>query len=266
MCVTVRVLLVFLLMFVPPLAAGEAAPPGEAAKLFADAGVAYAAGDWAKAIEKYEAIPAASGGVVSAALCHNLANAHFRAGDEAKAALWNRRGLALAFWVPETRQNLRFLGNKLGFLSFERGWAERLPRRWVELAVAGAGWVAGLAVLWLVWWTPAVGRRWVPVTLLALAVPVVAAGVTALVLKQRAMAPVGECMVVVAKDAAAFTAPVEASPTVISLPPGSEVRPLRTEGLWTYAAIPSASDEPLRGWVRTAVLEKLWPWAPALVD
>jgi len=36
--------------------------------------------------------------------------------------------------------------------------------------------------------------------------------------------------------------------------------------LWTYAAIPSASDEPLRGWVRTAVLEKLWPWAPALVD
>ena len=265
MPLSLRVLLLLLLSFCGRVSAAEApAAPPDPAKLTADAMRAYQAGDWATAIEKFEAVAAAD--TISAELCHNLSNAHFRAGNEAKAALWARRALAMKFWLPETRQNFRFLGNKLGFLSFDRRPAERLRRQWLHTALFAASWTAGLSIIWLAWATPRQGRRWPLITLLALALPVTIACIVAFVSKNGAPAPVAATSVVMTADAAAFTAPAEASPTVISLPPGSEVRPLRTEGLWSYCTIPGDDDQPLRGWVRTAALEPLWPWQPSLVD
>jgi hypothetical protein len=253
----------------PPAPPAESAPPVPAESLsrtITDAEVAFKAGDWERAIEKFEAITAAPDGRVSPELCHNLATAHFRAGHDASAALWMRRALALNPWLPETRQNLRFLSNKSGFLSFERSLAERLPRRFLIPAVTISAWAAALALLWLLWLTPRPGRRWPLAAALATALPILAAALAILVLKKRAIAPVSACEVVIAKDAAAFTAPAEASPSVISLPEGSEVLPIRTEGLWTYCTIPSPADQPLRGWIRSASLEKLWPWHATLAD
>ena len=260
-----RAFLLLLFVFWSRAAAAEApAAPPDPAKLTAEANRAYQASDWAAAIEKFEAVAAAD--AISAELCHNLSNAHFRAGNEAKAALWARRALALKFWLPETRQNFRFLGNKLGFLSFDRRPAERLRRAWIHTALFGASWVAGLAVIWLTWATPRPGRRWPLITLVALALPLTIACIAALVSKNGAPAPLTATSVVMTTDAAAFTAPAEASPTVISLPPGSEVGPLLKEGNWSYCTIPGDDDQPLRGWVRTDALEPLWPWQSSLID
>lgn len=251
----------------PPPAKTPAAPPAESlSRTIEDAEIAFKAGDWNKAIEKFETVTAAPNGSISPELCHNLATAHFRAGNEASAALWMRRALALHPWLPESRQNLRFLANKSGFLSFERSFAERIPKRFLIPALTASAWAAGLALLWLLWLTPKPGRRWPLAAILGTALPIFITSLAFLALKKKAAAPVTACEVVTAKDTSAFTAPAEASPTVISLPQGSEVLPIRTEGLWTYCTIPSPSDQPLRGWVRSAALEKLWPWRQSLAD
>jgi len=251
----------------PPPAKAPAPPSADSvSRTIEDAEIAFKAGDWDKAIGKFEAVTAAPSGSISPELCHNLATAHFRAGNDANAALWMRRALALNPWLPEARQNLRFLANKSGFLSFERSFAERIPKRFLVPTLTASAWATGLALLWLLWLTPTPGRRWPLTAILGTALPIFVASLVFLVLKKQAAAPVTACDVVTAKDASAFTAPAEASPTVISLPQGSEVLPIRTEGLWTYCAIPSSSDQPLRGWVRSASLEKLWPWHQSLAD
>lgn len=242
--------------------------PGPAWK---DAMTAYKAGEFEKALEGFRKI-ADDEQQVSAALCHNIANCAWRLDDKAAASIWYRRALALDRWLPEAHQNLRFLERTVGFHRFDQDgivkFAGLLPRKhWIAVC-QGAIWITGIAIVWLVWLTPRPGRRWPLVTLLSIAFAVIGTTVCGLVGKSMDKTPFVKRLVSTpAENAFARSAPAEAAGTVIALPPGSELFPIRKEGLWTYCDIPGGDkDAPLRGWVRNVTTEPLWPWNASLVE
>ncbi len=266
--------LLALLLLLPAALTHAATGPGTA---FRDALTAYNAGDYEKALAEFTHI-AEDEKQISAALCHNIANSAWKLDDRAAASIWYRRALALDPWLPEARQNLRFMENKVAYLRFEkRGlvkFAALVPRTWWMGACQGGAWLALLTIVWLVWAPPRRGRRWPLVTLLCLAVAVVIAAACGLIGKRLDPAPFARLLISLpdresdkTKEAWARTAPVEAAQTVIELPPGSELMPIREEGYWTYCDIPGGEQgAPLRGWVRTGTTMKLWPWEPSLVE
>lgn len=242
--------------------------PGPA---FRDAMTAYKAADYEKAFADFKKI-AEDKNQVSATLCHNIANSAWKLDDKAAASLWYRRALALDRWLPEARQNLRFVENKVAYLRFEKHslpkFAALLPLTWWKAACQGAAWVTAISIVWLVWAAPRRGRRWPLVTLLCLAVAILATSIIGLIGKKLDPAPFAKLLISTPeKETWARTAPAEASQTVILLPPGSELMPIREEGHWTYCDIPGGEKgAPLRGWVRTVTTEKLWPWESSLVE
>ena len=209
---------------------------------------------------------------LSATLCHNIANSAWQLEDKAAASIWYRRALALDHWLPEARQNLRFVENKVGYLRFERSglakFAAWFPLTWWKAGCQGATWLTLIPVVWLVWAAPRRGRRWPLVTLLCLSSAVLITGILGLIGKKLDKAPFAKLLISLPeKDAWARTAPVEAAQSVIELPPGSELMPIREAGYWTYCDLPGGEKgSPLRGWVRTGTTEKLWPWEPSLVE
>ncbi len=72
--------------------------------------------------------------------------------------------------------------------------------------------------------------------------------------------PLAKRHVLTGAASAAYAAPAEASSQLISLPPGSEVMPLETRGNWFYCEVPTEGDTILRGWVRSSLLQPLWPY------
>ena len=210
-------------------------------------------------------------GHVSAELCHNLGNAEYKLDNEAQAVLWYRRALALNRWLPETQQNFRFLIKQLGFLNFQAEGIGRLgsllKRVTWQLMWQLSGWLAILTVVWLIWIPPPLGRRWPLVVALSISLISLGVAVIGYLGNVNHPAPIEKRLIVMSDKAAAFTAPAEAAATVISLPPGSEVFPLQLMGNWYYCDLPGGLEgAPLRGWVRAAFLEPLWPWAPELVQ
>jgi hypothetical protein len=259
---------------VPPAKSGEPAKaltalpaatvPASPQEALNRALIAYNAGAWEQA--KRELLDIVETGQLSPALAHNLGNAEFRLGNSGQAVLWYRRALALQPLSPETWQNLRAIRRQSAFLSFD-SWLlsfSYLKPRWIYSGTALLSWLTGLLLVWLVWLTPAVGRRWPLVTLICLTLPLLLCGLALTWRTASDPAPLASRQIVSGKDTVACAAPAEASATIIPLPAGSEVVPLETRGNWIYCLIPgSADDLPLRGWVRSAKLEPLWPW-PAL--
>jgi hypothetical protein len=275
-----RLLLILLLLFSrAPFAAAQDSDA------FKEALTLYRSEDFEKAAEAFKKI-AADGKRISAALLHNIANCEYKRSEaldkpedeagrlalEGQASVWYRRALALDPSLAESHQNLRFLmartsGHRFKTAGLAR-FAEYLPRRtWIAILQGGA-WTAVLAIVWLVWAAPRPGRRWPLVTLLCLAAAVLITAACGLLGKASDKAPFTHRLVSLpGKDARARVAPAESAASVIDLPPGSELLPLREEGYWTYCEIPGGTDDaPLRGWVRTATTEKLWPWEPSLVQ
>ncbi|HEX2749913.1 MAG TPA: hypothetical protein VHM91_18030, partial [Verrucomicrobiales bacterium] len=119
------------------------------------------------------------------------------------------------------------------------------------------------------WLTPRPGRRWPLVTLLCLAAAFIV--ITALGLIGKAMdgTPLAKRLISITgeKEFFARNAPAEAAATVIQLPPGSELLPIKEEGYWTYCQIAGTEKSaPVRGWVRTDKTERLWPWNATLIE
>lgn len=222
---------------------------------------AYQAGAWEEARRQFLAI--VEQGNLSAALAHNLGNTEFRRGQAGQAVLWYRRALVLQPFSPETLQNLRTLRRQNAFLSFDT-WTlslAYLKPHWVRNSLVLSAWGALIVLVWLVWLTPRPGRRWPLVTLFSLVLPVLGAAAALEWHLQRDPHPLRLRHLVSAEAATAYAAPAEASSTIISLPPGSEVVPLETRGNWKYCSIPGGTDQqPLRGWIRTVKLEPLWPY------
>jgi len=249
---------------------------------------AYKAGEYQIALTEFKKI-AEDGKQISAALCHNIANCEYKLGQAAdgdtkdqikeahthygQASTWYRRALALDPWLPEARQNQRFLHDKLGFHRFEpdsvpEKIAAFFPRAWWRTGCLIAVWVAVIATVWLAWATPRPGRRWPLVTILCIAVVEAILGGLGLWVRSSDPAPLSKRLVnTIAPEAYARTAPAEAASPVITLKPGSELLPVKEEGYWTYVEIPGGDeDRPTRGWVRTNTTEKLWPWPASLVE
>jgi len=249
---------------------------------------AYKAGEYQVALTEFKKI-ADDEKQISAALCHNIANCEYKLGQAAdgdsreqiqaahtrygQAGIWYRRALALDPWLPEARQNLRFLQGKLGFHEFvpesvPEKFAALFPRSWWRTGCLIAVWMAVVATVWLAWATPRPGRRWLLVTILCITIFAVILCGAGLWLKSADKAPLSKRLVnTVAPEADARTAPAEAASPVITLKPGSELRPIKEEGYWTYVEIPGGDPErPTRGWVRTSTTEKLWPWPASLVE
>lgn len=244
---------------VPAVAAAE---PGAE---WRDAMTAYRAGDFERAVEGFKKITTDEK-QISAALCHNIANAEYRIGDEAAAAMWYRRALAIQPWLPEARQNLRFLQRKLGFLRYDERVQDYIPRRYVMMGLQAAIWGTAISIVWMVWATPRRGRRWPLVVILCLSVAQLGTAGWWMFKKQTDEIPFSKRIVCVKEDTLR-TAPAEAAGAVITLKPGSELIPVREEGYWTYCDAPGGDKkEPLRGWIRTVNTERLWPWLPALID
>ncbi len=237
------------------------AAPANPDEDFARALTAYKAGAIEDARREFLAIVEA--GQLSAPLAHNLGNIEFRRGNPGQAVLWYKRALALQPFSPETLQNLRTIRRQTAFVSFDP-WGlslSHLNPRWIGTVTTIAAWSIGLLVLWLAWLTPRPGRRWPLVTLLILLLPVLAAGWWLTWKLKTDPHPLTKRQIVSGKETNAYAAPAEASSPVMSLPSGSEVVPLETRGNWLYCIIPGGDeDQPLRGWIRAAKLEPLWPY------
>lgn len=246
---------------VPTPALPAPAPSASPDEAFARALVAYKAGAIEDARREFLAIVEA--GRLSAALAHNLGNIEYRRGNPGQAVLWYKRALVLKPFSPETLQNLRTIRRQSAFLTFDP-WGlslAHLKPHWVANGTILAAWTIGLLVVWLVWSTPRPGRRWPLITLLLLALPVLGTGAALTWWQKNDPHPLTKRQVVSGKETMAYAAPAEASSSVIALPAGSEVVPLETRGNWLYCIIPGGEgDQPLRGWIRSAKLEALWPY------
>jgi hypothetical protein len=267
------------------LAAAESGDPGDTGSAWRDAMTAYRAGSFERALEGFKKI-AEEDKEISAALCHNIANAEYKLGNDTAASIWYRRAVALDPFLAEARQNLRFIHRKMGFLRFEndgRGGKSgffrlirdglvslgvMFPRRYWMTACLAAVWATAILTVWLVWIHPRPGRRWPLVTLLCLSAAFLTVTLCGLSGKALNTAPsLAQRLISLPDEAQARTAPAEAAGSVISLPGGSELFPIRQEGFWTYCALPGGDeDAPLRGWVRTKDTERFWPWEPSLVE
>ena len=121
--------------------------PGPA---FRHAMTEYTAEDYEKAFAEFKKI-AEDENQVSATLCHNIANSAWKLEDKAAASLWYRRALALDRWLPEARQNLRFVESKVAYLRFEKHgcskFAALFPLTWWKGACQGAAWLTVISIV-----------------------------------------------------------------------------------------------------------------------
>ena len=243
---------------VPAFPAASPSSPDEA---FARALKAYEAGAMDDARREFLAIVEA--GNISAPLAHNMGNIEFRRDNPGQAVLWYKRALAIQPFSPETLQNLRTVRRQTSFLSFD-SWGlsfSHLQPAWIENGTVLTAWAIGLLVVWLAWLTPRRGLRWPLVGLLVLLFPMLALGAVLTWRLRTDPQPLKQRQIVSNKETTAYAAPAEASSSVISLPAGSEVVPLEMRGNWLYCIIPGGGDDqPLRGWIRSAKLEPLWPY------
>lgn len=211
----------------------------------------YAAGHFREATDLYESLVQA--GQTSAAVFYNLGNARFRTGELGQSILNYERALALEPQHPEAAANLRLVRDKARALELKRnwieGWAGRLTTAQFSIAAAIAFWVAAFALAGLFF----ARRR--PVALVGLMVfSVLALAVAAYGLYSHETGPGGRALaIVVLKNTDARLATADNAGTVLTLPPGSEIKILSTRGDWSYAALPND----LRGWIPTQNAERV---------
>lgn len=286
----------FVLFFLVFLMPGLLRAASESSQAWKDAEILYKAGDFAAASADFLKI-AADEKSVSAALCHNIGNCEYRLDRKGAASIWYRRAVALEPFHPEARQNLRFLHTTGGYLVFNRWiWGIDDKRtvgddpgilyrytlflsslakktQWQALRTLSL-WVLAVLVVWIVWLAPRPGRRWPLVVLLCLVSTTLSVTLLGLLGKTLNKTPQSQLLVSTAKDAMLRSAPAEAAGSVIGLPEGSELFPLRVEGNWTYCQVPAGAGlDGSRGWIRTPsdddkarTAEPLWPWSRELID
>lgn len=207
---------------------------------------------------------------LSAAVFALIGHARYRQEDFGRAALWYQRAQLLEPANPEVRQNLRHLDEKLRFFRFQGDsplaeWSLIVGRNtWIIAASAGV-WLVLFAVMRCIL---ASSRKSSGGTC-ALVLSIVGAVIFLPSAAFAAIRPdparrVKDMVVVTAKEVSAYTAATLTSGSVIDLPPGSQVRLLEKRGAWSYIEIPGA-DEPVRGWVESAVYTPLWPWEAGLL-
>ena len=229
----------------------SAAAAAPATDEFARANQEFAEGHFRAAIDLYSAH--VERGERNAVLFYNLGNACYKEGDFGRAILNYERALQLEPHHPEAEANLRLVRDKARALELRRNWLERALERATSnqytVAAAASFWLALFALAALLF---ARRRSGGLVFGLLFASAVFAFAVYALYVREngakgRALA------VVTAKTTEARLATADSAGTVLTLPPGSEVKILSTRGDWTYVALPNEQ----RGWIPAANAERV---------
>lgn len=231
--------------------AGAGTLPAADDPAFAKANQAYAEGRFQEAADGYQSL--VESGRWNANLFYNLGNAWFRLGDFGKTILNYERALALDPRHPEAMANLRLARDEARALELRKGGMERYlamgtPTQYA-VAAAIAFWFVlfGIARLFFLQRRSA-GR----LAMIVFATAVCALSVFALYTLEngtqgRALA------IVTGKDIEARLATADNASSVLTLPPGSEIRVLSERGDWVYAALPNEQ----RGWIPARALERV---------
>ncbi len=194
-----------------------------------------------------------------------LGHAHYKQGQPGIAAVWYQRAQLFPASAVELRQNLRHIGEKTHFFTFERNeWLERfgllLSRNAWLLVCAFGAWLAIFSGVFLLLGARRSLRGWTVVSLIVGLLAILAGGVG---YKARpGLEDMQSLAFVIAPKAQAHTAATQVSGNVISVPPGSVVRKLQERGNWTYVEIPQPGES-LRGWLPSNQLEAWWPYEAA---
>ncbi len=210
---------------------------------FSKANQQYAQGNFKQAIAGYESIVRA--GRWSANLFYNLGNAWFRNGDFGRAILNYERALALEPHHPEAAANLQIARDEAAALEMQRSWPERYLRFATvnEYAVAAAVifWAAAFGLVALIF---ARRRSKTLIALVICCLFLFALSIYSIYTLNHGNKGQG-LAIVTGKDVQARLATADTANSVLTLPPGSEIKILSTRGDWLYAALPNN----LRGWI-----------------
>jgi len=220
------------------------------------ANAAYENGTFDQAVHLY--LKSFQEGLISEELFYNLGNAYFKQQNHGDAALWYRRALILNPRMPEPRQNMRTLKNRVGLLDFEPKGIDQFISHFRESELlsllTGATWLSLLCLASTLCIKRL--RPWRSLLVIATCFFIGLAALSFIGLKiYRNRIAIDHRAVVTATDALAQTSPVPDANTVTELPPGSEVRIVTNSGPWQYIDIPGE----LRGWVKTEAITPLWP-------
>ena len=209
-------------------------------------------------------------GMLSPELFEIMGHTRYRQGDHGRAVLWYQRASLFTPRVPEIRQNLRHLDEKVRFLSFTAAsplhvFGLLLHRdTWVILASVG-GWLLFIGAGAAIAARTAAPRGWC-VGAMILGGVILIVGISGAALRPKGEERVKDMWIVTTPGTKAYTAASTTAGTVIDLPPGSQIRLLEKRGAWSYIEIPGQPDH-LRGWIEAGTLTPLWPsvWPVALV-
>lgn len=262
-------LLASLLLVNGSMAAAEA--PKAAAtspdEVYQEAAAEIEKGNFTRAQYLAESLTKKKPPLLSAEVFQIIGHARYRQGDMGRAALWYQRAQLLDGRNVELNQNLRHIHDRTRYLSFEESSPLRLAsyylstNEWLVLAASGV-WLFFLSLAWRVFTRQKASSWPVVVSVIGLFVAIPASTFAAL----RPLGPdrVKDISIVTLPDVNSYTSATATSGSVISLPPGSQVRTLETRGPWLYVEIPG-SPERLRGWVEAGAVTPLWTWDASLV-
>ncbi|HYJ05012.1 MAG TPA: tetratricopeptide repeat protein [Chthoniobacterales bacterium] len=218
---------------------------------FAKANQAYSEGRFQEAVDGYQGFVEA--GRWNANLFYNLGNAWFRVGDFGKAILNYERARALDPHHPEASANLRLARDEARALELRKNGMEL----YVAMATPTQYAVAAAIAFWFVlfgvtrlFFSPrrSAGR----LAMIAFATAGCVLFIFALYTLEngaqgRALA------IVTGKDIEARVATADSASSVLTLPPGSEIKVLSERGEWVYAALPNEQ----RGWIPARAVERV---------
>ncbi len=219
-------------------------------KQFADANAAYAAGNFEKARDGYEALVKA--GQWNAALFYDLGNAWFRRGDMGQAILNYERALALDPQQAEARKNLHLTQERARTLQLSDDWTARVREyaepETVAWMAAAAFWIGLFLIVLAFFARPRTGRA----VLAAIALLLCGGGAFFLYTVETGNRG-QDFAIIIGQNVPARVATADSASNILTLPAGSEVRLLSTRGDWSYAELPND----LRGWIPTNTVERV---------
>src|SRR6266516_3634122 len=210
---------------------------------FVKANANYAAGHFQEAVNGYETL--VHSGQWSANLFYDLGNAYFRAQDFGHAILNYERALALDRHHPEADANLRIVRDEARALEMQSSWPERYFQfgnfNQYSVVAAVAFWLGMFCVFRLI-----LGRRRsaaiITLSILSFSTLVIAA----FAIYKLENGNNGRALAIVTGTGVeARFATAGSANSVLTLPPGSEIKILSTRGDWIYGALPNN----LRGWL-----------------
>lgn len=221
--------------------------------------------DYKAAQNKGEAL--VKSGQISPEVFTLLGHAAYKQGDPGGAVMWYQRAQLFPTAIPELRQNLRHLSEKVHYFGFRRNeWLDALVliasrNQWALVATVG-GWLAVFSLAFLMLGARQRLRTWVVGTLV-IGLLGLSIGLFAWWLRPD-FRSLENLAFVTASDAWAHTAAAEISGHVIAIPSGSTVRRIEERGAWAYVEIPQ-QDENVFGWLLAKDLVPVWPYDPRVL-